>query len=319
MTSKYWKYRLFEIHETYRVKICSSKQISFVVNISVIALTLFVLPGSVLPTFAEPSNLTPNLVLITKEIKSLAKNDVDNDIPRRTYFIIKIYTDSQIALKPREIRKIYEEEYLRISDEKFPRSFLKNPFTPLGISILGTFIAGCLLGWLSKEYSWFTNRKAIKIQKLTLDIPWVGSVELTIDSAAQKAAWLLYVELKTRIATQALDSNDGLLREALTSLYKIFEISRQILKDAGPDIGMEDDSVGGIVMNVLNEGLRPFNAKWHPELEKWESNCPETKSKKAHEEEWTEKDKMRQELGILRTKLEIYTQKLGEIAKVGKA
>lgn len=315
MTSKYWKYRLFEIYETHRVKICSDKPVSLVVKISVIALTLSFLPSSVLPTFAAPPNSTPNSALITKEIKSLAQSDVNNDIPRRTDFIIKTYIDSQVALKPREIRKIYEEEYLQISDKKFPQSFLKNPFTPIGTLILGAFLVGCLLGWLSKKYSWFTN---IKIQKLTLNIPWVGSVEVTIDSAAEKAAWLLYVELKTRIATQALDSNDGLLREALTSLYKIFDISRQILKDAGPDIGVEDDSVGGIVLNVLNKGLRPFTAKWHPELEKWESECHENKSKKAHEEEWIRKDEMREELKKLRENLNIYTQKLGEIAKMGK-
>jgi hypothetical protein len=319
MTSKYCKYRLFKIYETHRVKILSSTKVSLVVNISAIALALSVLPGSVTPTFADPSNLTPTPELITKEIKSFAKSDVDNDISRRTEFVIKTYTDSQVVLKSREIRKIYEEEYLRISDKKFPQSFLKNPFTPIGTSILGAFLVGCLLGWLSKKYSWFTNRKAMKIQKLTLNIPWVGSVDVTIDSAAEKAAWLLYVELKTRIATQALDSNDGLLREALTSLYKIFDISRQILKDAGSDIGMEDDSVGGIVMNVLNQGLRPFTAKWHPELEIWESERHENKSKKAHEEEWKRKDEMREELGILKTNLEIYTQKLGEIAKVGKA
>jgi hypothetical protein len=310
MTSKYWKYKLFEIYETCRVKIFSSKQVSLVVNISVIALVLSILPASVLPTFATPPNSTPNPELITKEIKFLAKSDVNNGIPRRTDFVIKTYTDSQIALKTREIRKIYEEEYLRISDEKFPQSFLKNPLTPIGASILGAFLGGCLLGWFSRRIS------RLKATEVNVNIPFgIGSLKLNVDSATEKAAWLLYVELKTRIATQVLDSNDGLLREALTSVYKIFEISRQILKDAGPDIGMKDDSVGGIVMNVLNKGLRPFTAKWHPELERWESERPENKSKKAHEEEWTKKDEMHAELGLLRTDLEIYTQQLGEIAK----
>lgn len=314
MTSKYWKYRLFEIYKAHRVKIYSGKRVSLVVNISVITLTLSVLPGSVFPAFATPPNSTPNPELITKEIKSLARSDVDNDIFRRTDFVIKTYTDSQVALKPREIGKIYEEEYLRISDQKFPRSFLKNPFTPIGASILGAFLGGCLLGWFFRRISW------LKVTEVNVNIPFgIGSLKLNVDSATKKAAWLLYVELKTRIATQALDSNDGLLREALTSLYKIFEISRQILKDAGPDIGVKDDSVGGIIMNVLNKGLRPFNAKWHPELEKWESECPGNKSKKAHEEEWIKKDEMRKELGILKTDLEIYTQQLGKIAKVTEA
>jgi hypothetical protein len=309
MISKYWKYRLFEIYGTHRVKIFSNKQVSLVVNISVIALILSVLPGSVLPTFAAPPTSTPNPELITKEIQSLAQSDVNNDIPRRTDFIIKTYTDSQVALKSREIRKIYEEEYLRISDQKFPQSFLKNPFTPIGTSILGAFIGGCLLGWFSRRIS------RLKATEVNVNIPFgIGSLKLNVDSATEKAAWLLYVELKTRIATQALDSNDGLLREALTSLYKIFEISRQILKDAGPDIGVEDDSVGGIIMNVLNQGLRPFTAKWHPELEKWESERPENKSKKAHEEEWTSKDEMRRQLNNLRTDLIKYAEELGKIA-----
>lgn len=314
MTSKYWKHRLFKIYDTHLMKIHSDKRVMLVVNISVIALTLSTLPGSVLPTFAAPPNSIPNQELITKEIKSLAKSDVDNDISRRTDFVIKTYTDSQAVLKPREIRKVYEEEYLRISDQKFPKSFLKNPFTPIGTSILGAFLGGCLLGWFSRRIS------RLKATEVNVNIPFgIGSLKLNVDSITEKAAWLLYVELKTRIATQALDSNDGLLREALTSLYKIFEISRQILKDAGPDIGMEDNSVGGIVMNVLNQGLRPFTAKWHPDLERWESERPENKSKKAHEEEWGRKDEMREELRNLRENLEIYTQELGEIAKGRKA
>ena len=48
----------------------------------------------------------------------------------------------------------------------------------------------------------------------------------------RKAAWELYVELITRVATVPLEH--GLLREALTSLYTVFASSREILRRIRP-------------------------------------------------------------------------------------
>jgi len=58
--------------------------------------------------------------------------------------------------------------------------------------------------------------------------------------------------------------------------------TREVLKAAGPDVGASRDSVGGIAIAyggryaiaVLNNGLRPFLAKWHPLLQAWEARRP---------------------------------------------
>ena len=95
-----------------------------------------------------------------------------------------------------------------------------------------------------------------KVKKISTSLPFgLGQVELESDETMRRAAWALYVELTTRITTQTLETEQGLLRETLNSLYSLFGSTRQILREAGPDIGTSLESVGGIAIAVLN---RPF-------------------------------------------------------------
>ena len=146
-----------------------------------------------------------------------------------------------------------------------------------------------------------------KIEKVIVNIPFgIGSFELAPDLTAQRAAWSLYVELVTRISVQHLKQEEGLAREALSSLYSLFSTTRQILKDAGPEIGISEDSVGGIAIAVLNRGLRPFLAKWHPRLQVWEA--------KHIEGVWPEEEELRGEIENLRGELKLYAEALEIIA-----
>src|SRR5262245_30583757 len=54
------------------------------------------------------------------------------------------------------------------------------------------------------------------------------------DPRQKRAAWALYVELSTRIATQDLDLEYGHVREALDSLHALFAATREILRAEGP-------------------------------------------------------------------------------------
>src|SRR5437868_3696987 len=56
------------------------------------------------------------------------------------------------------------------------------------------------------------------------------------DDAERMAAWELYVELVTRSAVVELAPTEGLLREALSSLYALFDLTRAILKRYGPSV-----------------------------------------------------------------------------------
>jgi len=157
------------------------------------------------------------------------------------------------------------------------------------------------------------------LKKVSVSLPFgIGSAEWQSDDTQRRAAWSLYVELVTRIAVQSLELDEGLLREALNSLYSLFGTTRQVLKEAGPDVGASHNSVGGIAIAVLNRGLRPFLSKWHPRLQAWEVDRPKDRSPKDHELQWVEELELRTALGELRQDLEQYSLALAEIAGVGK-
>jgi hypothetical protein len=156
-----------------------------------------------------------------------------------------------------------------------------------------------------------------KLKKVSVNLPFgIGGAEWEADVTERKAAWSLYVELVTRVTMQSLEADQGLFREALTSLHSMFAITRQILREAGPDVGLSSQSVGGIAIAVLNKGLRPFLSKWHPLLQTWEAQRPITTSPKEHEKNWSEEPQMRQELLSLATDLEQYARALAEIVGV---
>jgi len=161
------------------------------------------------------------------------------------------------------------------------------------------------------------NQDPAKLKKVSVNLPFgIGGAEWEADVTERKAAWSLYVELVTRITIQSLEADQGLLGEALNSLHSMFPITRQILREAGPDVGISAKSVGGIAIAVLNKGLRPFLSKWHPLLQTWESQKPPTISPKEHEKNWSEEPQMRQELVLLGKELEQYALALAEIAGV---
>jgi hypothetical protein len=104
-------------------------------------------------------------------------------------------------------------------------------------------------------------------------LPWIGAIggEWEPDDSEVKAAWELYVELATRISIVELQPEQGLLREALGSLYSLFGTTREILRKYGPTVGKPKGegglSFGLLSVAVLNTVLHPVLAKWHPVLE----------------------------------------------------
>ena len=142
--------------------------------------------------------------------------------------------------------------------------------------------------------------------------------EWNADPTERGAAWSLYVELVTRIATQPLAGDEGLDREALTSLHSLFDSTRKILRKAGPDVGAKRKSVGGIAIAVLNEVLRPFLSRWHPALAAHESQRPAAQSPVDSERQWKHHAEFRAALAELREKLDDYATALAKIAGVSR-
>lgn len=161
------------------------------------------------------------------------------------------------------------------------------------------------------------QKKKVKATKLTVGLPFnLGSLEFQDDESQQKAAWSLYVELSTRIAIQPLGENEGILREALTSLYNVFGITRQILREAGPEIAKGPQSFGAVAIDVLNKGLRPLLVKWHPILKAYEEQKPIERTSVEHERLWEYEKELRSDINKVREQMAIYVSVLGKIAGV---
>src|SRR5215208_6783534 len=84
------------------------------------------------------------------------------------------------------------------------------------------------------------------------EIPWLP------EEADSKAAWELYTELRTRIATQPLTYRAGDEGTALDSVYQLFQLSRNIIK-----VNSHCTHFAALTIRILNKHVRPFTAKWH--------------------------------------------------------
>lgn len=144
----------------------------------------------------------------------------------------------------------------------------------------------------------------------------VGKIDILADEPQQLAAWKLYVEFVTRITVQALDDDKGLIREAFTSIYKMFDITRDVLKEGGPRIAHSKNSIGIVSIKMLNQGLRPFLTTWHPILKDYEDKRPAEVGALEHEMAWEHYTKVRAELKALQADLGVFVAGLATIASI---
>jgi hypothetical protein len=143
--------------------------------------------------------------------------------------------------------------------------------------------------WLKK---W--GMTSLKVKTPFLDMEWRPRNE------DKTAAWELYVELLTRIATQPLTDTHGDEQTALTSIYSIFPTTRDVIKRNGKYC----IEFTKIAVLILNQKIRPFTSKWHS---------------LASEGAFADKDKcekFRAELATLQRVLKVYTQMLADMAGV---
>jgi hypothetical protein len=127
------------------------------------------------------------------------------------------------------------------------------------------------------------------------------------------------VELVTRTATAALAQDEGVLREALDSLYSLFGTIRSILREQGPALGRTDDGaypVAVLAMGILTEVLRPVLSVWHPRLLDHESRRSAGLSSIEHERAWDRNAELRQALADVQARLEEYATLLAAAAGV---
>jgi hypothetical protein len=159
---------------------------------------------------------------------------------------------------------------------------------------------------------------------VSISFPGVGGIngKWQPDDRERDAAWEMYVELVTRVAVVELGPGEGLIREACTSLYSLFETTRAILRKYGPTVAKSkgDDMVsfGSLSVTILNAAVRPFLARWHPILLDYEGRRPAGVSALEHEQAWEHNAAVREELARIRLSLIQYADLLAEVADVDR-
>ena len=134
---------------------------------------------------------------------------------------------------------------------------------------------------------------SLKINTGFLETEW------TPKDPDRKAAWELYVELLTRVATQHLEPEHGDEQSALDSIYKLFDLTRHTLKNHEGCVEFTK-----IAVVVLNQVIRPFTAKWHQ------------RSLANAFEDTNQRLEFRTDLAALQKKLRSFTKALADMAAV---
>lgn len=109
------------------------------------------------------------------------------------------------------------------------------------------------------EMTWSTWLAENGFSDLLQISPALGARPWKPSERDRNAAWILYTEIRTRIASQPLHYRSGDEETALDSLYKLFEPTRQVIKNNGPECW----HFAEMATYVLNTHLRPLTAKWH--------------------------------------------------------
>jgi hypothetical protein len=175
-------------------------------------------------------------------------------------------------------------------------------------------ITGGVAG-LSAIFAMQFYRRAAHLTQVKVSIPQFSELTFVVNNDARQVAWRLFVEIVTRTSTQPLNDDEGIIREALTSLYSLFAITRETLKNSRPSIPAPgSQTVEHLAVTMLNWELRPFLSKWHPRLHVFEQAHPG-----GPESAWPEAAACRLELRQAQEHLRRYALGFAQLAGVRDA
>lgn len=119
----------------------------------------------------------------------------------------------------------------------------------------------------------------------------------------------------TRTPLGDFSLREGSVREALTSIYSLFDTTRNILRRYGPSVARPKNeaglSFGYLAVSMLNLVLRQLLTEWHPRLRAWEEVNPGMR-----EDEWPDLREFRIALDEARDQLRLYARLFADVADV---
>jgi hypothetical protein len=179
----------------------------------------------------------------------------------------------------------------------------------------GVFVLiGGLLGVAAAVIFGSFGRSA-QLSEIKISVPHLSELRFTVDRESKVVAWKLFIETVTRVSTQPLPMQSGRVREALTSLYGLFQTTREALKSARPSQPVGDSkTVEQLAIMMLNLDLRPFLTRWHPLLRTWEIG-----NQGVDDGAWPGNETCREELQAVQIRLLEYATGFAGLAGVAHA
>ncbi|MFH9613205.1 hypothetical protein ACH4MM_05490 [Streptomyces pratensis] len=158
-------------------------------------------------------------------------------------------------------------------------------------------------------------QRTARLTEVKVTVPQLSELTFTVNNDSRQVAWQMFVETVTRVSTQPLASDQGVVREALTSMYGLFATTRETLKASRPSAPVPGgQTVEYLAITMLNQALRPFLSHWHPRLQEFERSRPESK-----ESEWPENPACRAALRELQRDVYDYAVGFARLAGVREA
>lgn len=139
---------------------------------------------------------------------------------------------------------------------------------------------GALVGVIA-ALTWVFARSTVgrvRVSEATLKVGF-ADMKIALDPDSRQQLWRFFIEMTSRIATRELAASEGLLEEAVSSLYTLFDRARTDLSARAPRYAAPAGTVPPqvYVLNILNEDLRPCLARWHVRIDAWKrTGLPES-------------------------------------------
>ncbi|MFJ9109909.1 hypothetical protein [Streptomyces sp. NPDC102283] len=119
-------------------------------------------------------------------------------------------------------------------------------------------------------------QRTARLTEVKVTVPQLSELTFAVNNDSRQVAWQLFVETVTRVSTQPLASDQGVVREALSSMYGLFATTRETLKASRPSASVPSgQTVEYLAITMLNQALRPFLSQWHPRLQEFERAHPD--------------------------------------------
>ncbi|MGY5074576.1 hypothetical protein [Streptomyces griseus] len=158
-------------------------------------------------------------------------------------------------------------------------------------------------------------QRTARLTEVKVTVPQLSELTFAVNNDSRQVAWQMFVETVTRVSTQPLASDQGVIREALSSMYGLFATTRETLKASRPSATVPSgQTVEYLAITMLNQALRPFLSQWHPRLQEFERLHPD-----GQESAWSQNAACRAALREVQRDIHDYAIGFARLAGVREA